>query len=179
MVSARIDTANIWFYYDKNANDGIICGGLDFKEIIIRDRKAADPGMFHPSFLSELKTISEHKLDGDLPGSMVHYILSAGSISAAADLAERLSQKLFEAGRIESRRVGIVSGIKPDLFNRRNHLEDIIENKRRLRYGTSFRNLQFFLRKLLFSLLELRLQTVYLFALCQKYLKKLLPVQLF
>ncbi|SDB35224.1 AAA+-type ATPase, SpoVK/Ycf46/Vps4 family [Ruminococcaceae bacterium FB2012] len=129
-TSRLIDTANIWFYYDKNANDGIICGGLDFKEIIIRDRKAADPGMFHPSFLSELKTISEHKLDGDLPGSMVHYILSAGSISAAADLAERLSQKLFEAGRIESRRVGIVSGIKPDLFNRRNHLEDIIENNR-------------------------------------------------
>ena len=125
-----METANIWYYFDVNRNDGHHFSGMIFHEIIIQDRKMADAGMYHASLLKEMQMISEHRLDEELSGSMVHYILSAGSIRAAEDLAESLAQKLFAAGRIQSRRVGIISGIEPDLYKHRNHLEDIIENNR-------------------------------------------------
>ena len=123
-------SANIWFYNDGNMNDGHDFGCIYFKEKIIKDRKSAAPGIYHPSFIRELKMISEHKAEKEPSESMVHYLLSAKSIDAAADLAESLARELFSAGRIGSRRVGIISGIKPDLYQHRNHIEDIIENNR-------------------------------------------------
>lgn len=123
-----MENANIWYYFDANRNDGHHFSGMIFHEKIIQDRKMADSGMYHPSLLKEMQMISEHRLEGELSGSMVHYILSAGSIRAAEDLAETLAQELLSAGRIQSRRVGIISGIEPDLYKHRNHLEDIIEN---------------------------------------------------
>lgn len=125
-----VQSANIWFYNDRNMNDGHDLGCIYFKETIIKDRKPAGHGIYHPSFIKELKMISEHKSVEEPSASMVHYLLSAKSISAAADLAESLSQELIAAGRIGSRRVGIISGIKPDLYQHHNHIEDIIENNR-------------------------------------------------
>ena len=128
--STLIDNANIWFYYDKATNDGHDLGQVKFNEIIVRDRKPADPGIYHPSFLNELKTISEHKPDEELSKSIIHYLLSARSIGAATDLAETLAQQLYAAGRIESRRIGIISGIKPEIHKSNHCIEDIIENNR-------------------------------------------------
>ena len=123
------DTANIWFFNDGSSEKSHH-GYTKYTETIIQDREMADNGIYHPSFVKELKMISEHTLGEDLSGSMVHYIISARSIDAAIDLAETLSQELFAAGRIESRRVGIISGIDPELYRYRNHIENIIENNR-------------------------------------------------
>ena len=130
VVGKLSENANLWFYCDKFTTDGHELSGMLFNEIIIKDRKQADPGIYHPSFSKELKIISEHKPGKELSGIMVHYLLSAKSIGAATDLAESLAQELFAAGRIESRRVGIISKIKPNLYELHNHLEDIIENNR-------------------------------------------------
>lgn len=128
MWSRLLEAANIWFYYDRLQNDN--SWGMNFKEKITKNRAFADPSIYHPSFLNELKRISEHKLEEDLSGCAVHYILSANSIAVAEDLAMTLSQELFEAGRIKSRRVSIINEITPTLFKHSNHLEDIIENNR-------------------------------------------------
>ena len=124
------ETANIWYYLENAGSDGHHFGCMVFHEHIIQDRQMADTGIYHPSFLNELKIISDHRMEEELSGSPVHYILSARSICAAEDLADSLAQKLFAAGRIESRRIGIISGIEPDLYKHRNHIEDIIENNR-------------------------------------------------
>lgn len=128
--SKLMETANIWYYLENTGSDGHHFGCMVFHERIIQDRQMADEGIYHPSFLNELKIISDHRMEEDLSGSPVHYILSARSICAAEDLADSLAQKLFDAGRIESRRIGIISGIEPDLYKHRNHIEDIIENNR-------------------------------------------------
>ena len=128
MAGKISQNANVWFYCDRFTDNGHDLSGMSFNEMIIRDRKLVDHGIYHPSYLNEMKMISEHKLNEDLSGNMVHYILSAKSISAASDLAESLAQELYAAGRIASRRVGIISEIRPDLYKFQNHFEDIIEN---------------------------------------------------
>lgn len=128
-MASIVDTANVWLYYDESKNSPYL-KGLKFSEMIIEDREPAAPAIYHPAFLDELKMISEHRLGEEFSGNMVHYFLSARSIDAAQDLAITLSQKLFEAGRIESRRVGMISEIEPDIYKYRNRLEDIIENNR-------------------------------------------------
>lgn len=124
------DIANIWFYHYGDTNKEIPSECITYTETIVQDREMADNGIYHPTFLKELKMISEHTPGEELSGSMIHYVLSARSIGAAVDLAETLSQELFAAGRIESRRIGIISGIEPDLYKCRNHIDDIIENNR-------------------------------------------------
>ena len=126
-----IHAANIWFYYDRFHNhdyrdDRFV--SMKYDEMIIKDRKMADQGIYHSSFLKELDMISDHKLERELSGSVVHYLLSARSIDAAKDLAETLSQQLYTAGRIETRRAGIISRIKPNLYIYGRFLENIIEN---------------------------------------------------
>ena len=124
------ETANIWFYNDNYKKGPHNKGNIEYSEMIIRDREMTDAGMYHPSFLKELKMISQHTPGKELSGSMIHYVLSAKSIGAAVDLAETLSQELYAAGRIQSRRVGIISDIEPYFYKYNNHIMDIMENNR-------------------------------------------------
>ncbi len=127
--SRIIDTANLWAwdYYKNATRDQLL---YEFEEYIIPDKKPAETGIYHEAFIKELKRIEENKSNKkeSFEGNLVHYVLSARSKEAARDMTSRLMQELYEAGRITSRRMGMVSDVKPGAWMTGNHLEDMIEN---------------------------------------------------
>ena len=101
---------------------------FDFVEKIIPNGTAKKLEIYDEAFSAELDNIEKHKnVSGD-PGNMVHYILATRSVEAACDMTEALMQNLYDAGRISSRRMEVISGILPNFYNKNNCLEDIIEN---------------------------------------------------
>lgn len=118
---------NLWIYYDyydKEAHSN----HFDFKEKIISENDRKQNTIYDENFLKELSNIEEHENISEYKGNIVHYIISSRSVEAAGDMTETLMQSLIKARRISSRRMGIISGIEPDLYKINNHLEEIIEN---------------------------------------------------
>lgn len=111
------------FYYDKPKT---FC--YDLEEKIISEHQAKSKVMYDKDFKNELLNIEKHKNNSAFCGNMVHYIISSRSFEAACDMTESLAQALFNANRINSRRVETIRNIEPDLYKRTNHLEDLIEN---------------------------------------------------
>ena len=98
------------------------------REKIISDKERSRSPIYDPDFVKELKNIEEHKLDLNDKTNLVHYVISGNSIEAAIDMADTLAQKLFDAGRLRSRRMGIITDIQPLIYKRSCSFDDIIEN---------------------------------------------------
>lgn len=93
--------------------------------------KNTDPNaekIYDPKFIEELKNIETHPNKSDLFVNMVHYIISGKSIEATSDMVSSLAKSLIKSNRLQSGRMEIITEISPELFKRRNYLEDIIEN---------------------------------------------------
>ena len=81
-----------------------------------------------PGIQKELSNIEGHIKVSEYHENMVHYIISGRSIEAAMDMTEILMQCMYRAKRISSRRMEIISGMTPKLYNTDEPLEQIIEN---------------------------------------------------
>ena len=108
---------------DKDKYEWIV----NFRESIIDTNKKIDDSMLSESFKKELSNIEGHKNEEGNVGNMVHYVISTRSVEAASDMTETLVQKLIEANRISSHRMGIISQMRPDAY-KYSFLESIIEN---------------------------------------------------
>nr|MCR4684180.1 AAA family ATPase [Lachnospiraceae bacterium] len=122
-----IESSNLWIY-NYSGNDRIAIH-FDHDERMIREDTGRDQAIYDPSFVAEIANIKAHSDVADVKGNMVHYVISSRSMEAATDLTARLMQSLYESKRISGRRIEIISGIEPGLYNfENNHLEDFIEN---------------------------------------------------
>ena len=118
----------VWRNHGPNMLDGCEDLYFDFKEKIIPAGTANKLEIYDKGFVDELNNIETHKsLEGD-SGNMVHYIIASRSVEAACDMTEALMQNLYDAKRITSRRMEVISDILPDVYTKHNYLEDIIEN---------------------------------------------------
>lgn len=121
-----VESSNLWIY--NYGNNEKIPFHYDHDERIIQDSTGYDQTIYDPAFNAEIANIETHSI-APVGGNLVHYVISARSMEAAADLTERLMQSLYESKRISSRRVEMISGIEPKLYRHdNNHLEDFIEN---------------------------------------------------
>ncbi len=127
-ISSRfVDASNLWIYNYGNMDSAPF--HYEHGEMIISDRAGCNQAIYDPAFAAELANIEEHSDISGAKGNMVHYVISARSVEAAADLAGRLMQSLYTSKRISSRRMEIISDIEPDVYrHKENHMEDFIEN---------------------------------------------------
>ncbi len=121
---------NIGYYASLSSfKDSEIFLDYSYKESIVSDRFDHESKIYDKAFMKEVTNIRNHKMDPDFEGNPVHYVLSSRSLEAANDMTETLMQSLFEAGRVSSRRMEIISDIDPEVYKKQNnHIEEIIEN---------------------------------------------------
>ncbi len=121
------DTANLWLwsYYRNDQKETL---HYDLQEYVIPDGAAPKLEIYDNDLLKELSRIEENSSAAGCGANMVHYVLSARSPEAVRDMTGSLMQSLYMAGRISSRRMGVIREIEPDAYKCRNHLEDLIEN---------------------------------------------------
>lgn len=122
-----IDDAKLWIYYRQNSTE-LGNDTYHFSERIISEDRKTENSILDPGFQKELSNIEGHSKVSEYQGNMVHYIISGRSIEAAMDMTEILMQCMYRAKRISSRRMEIISGMKPKLYNTDEPLEQIIEN---------------------------------------------------
>ncbi len=128
-----VDESNLWIYpfssYHKSNNTEEDEIRFEFKDRIVSDKICDRSVIYDPAFLAELTNIEEHQSQETFQGNPVHYVISGRSMEAAYDMAERLMVSLLRAGRINSRRMEIITSIHPDAYVR-NRMEELIRNAR-------------------------------------------------
>ena len=130
-ISRIRDNANLWVYDCYLSNNDHDVFRYVFRERIIPERMGKAALIYDQSFVNEIQRIKKHANTSAFTGTAVHYVISAKSPEAAEDMTVRLMQSLYEAKRLDSRRVTFISDIKPDVYlQSNNHLEDLIENNR-------------------------------------------------
>ncbi len=120
-VASWAEMTNVYSHYLTNQENTRSFFSYDEKIVSDRDREIG--AIYDKSFIKELSNIDEHKAGKNKIGNIVHYIISARSTETCRDMALTLSNQLFLSGRIQSRRVGFVTDIRPDIY-----LSDYIEN---------------------------------------------------
>lgn len=121
--------AHLWYYpylikcdsekdIPYNYSEKIIDKAIDFNAEKIYGSK----------FTEELKNIEAHPNASELSVNVVHYIISGKSIEATSDMVSSLSKSLIKSNRLQSSRIEIITDISPNLFEKMNYLEEIIEN---------------------------------------------------
>ena len=124
--STAIDNAKLWLY--EHIRNDMKSIPYEYKEIIISDEKGDIQDIYDESLKNELINIREHSVKEADNGVMAHYFVSACSYNAAADIIKALAFELYNAGRITTKRVSIVSDMVPNLYARDNNFENMIEN---------------------------------------------------
>ncbi len=126
------DIAKIWFYnyYNSTENRSI---HYEFDELIIPDSNetkgnTAKLGIYDQSLIRELTNIEKHKASDSNMGNIVHYVVSGKCTESATEIIGKLTQRLYDANRISSRRIEIIHDMEPDVYRLDNHLEEIVEN---------------------------------------------------
>ncbi len=124
-----VDLANLRIHEDF---DRCVDKQLYFKitEKIISGTASTPNLMYDQSLIKELSNIREHQNLAGHKGNMVHYVISDRSVEAASDMTEALMNCLYEAKRISTKRMVIISDIAPDLYKSSTYLEEVIENNR-------------------------------------------------
>lgn len=125
--SGRIaEEAHLWYYpYYRNDLGELL---YTYDEEIVDLGRVDKKSLYDDSFWNELLNIQSHRNQSEYSGNMVHYVISARRIEAAKDMTSVLVKNLFQADRLGSRRIEIITEIKPEVYSRRNYLEEIIEN---------------------------------------------------
>ncbi|MCR4612296.1 MAG: hypothetical protein K5644_10395, partial [Lachnospiraceae bacterium] len=101
---------------------------FDFSEMIISTNCDIEDGLYDKSLLSELDNIETHKNESGLDVNMVHYAISSRSTEATKDMMRVLMNRLYDANRISTRRVDIVSNVKPQMRDSLFFFDLIVEN---------------------------------------------------
>ena len=128
--SRIIDTADLCMFDYRYNYDAHL--PFELEEKVIPVQRIEPLYAYDEGFIKELSNIEDH--DAQLNArtdiiNPVHYVISGRSIGAAADMAGILAQRLYDAGRIKSRRLGIISDIAPCIFKSSEHtIENLIEN---------------------------------------------------
>ena len=127
--NARItDEAHLWYYpYYRNDPKDLF---YTYDEKIVDLNREEKKTLYDNVFWNELLNIRSHKNRSEYSGNMVHYVISARSTEALKDMTSVLVKNLFLADRLSSRRMEIITEINPDVYGKRNYLEEIIENNR-------------------------------------------------
>lgn len=120
------DTANL--YVSGHFIGDLESCGYALTEKIVAPSNEHPIALYDHSLQNELLNIVSHKNSSAFKGNMVHYVLSCRSMEAASDMTEKLVQHLAVANRVISKRIDVISNIEPDLYRKKNYLEDIIEN---------------------------------------------------
>ncbi len=128
-VMRIIESAKLWLYYFDDCDDRDSLH-YDLREMIISEKNNKERGISDKSLKDEIARIEEHANMDGIKGNMNHYVISARSLEAAGEMTEKLVQSLYRANRLSGRRVEFISGIRPDVFKTKNHLEDILENNK-------------------------------------------------
>lgn len=121
-----VDASRLWIYNYYHADTEKL--PYNFKEKIASDGRKKGDWLYDKSLKNELLNIETHKNTSEFHGNMVHYIISSRSMEAASDMTEALMQSLLRANRVSSRRMEIISEIRPEVYHKTNRLEEIIEN---------------------------------------------------
>ncbi|MCR4813234.1 MAG: AAA family ATPase [Lachnospiraceae bacterium] len=122
------DISDLWIYDAAYADDWKNVH-FDLDEKIISDRKPVSREIYDSGLIQELEEIGTHPNTSGYVGNLCHYIVSARSLEATADMTECLMQKLLQANRLTSRRMEIIRNISKDLYKyRTNYIEKTIEN---------------------------------------------------
>lgn len=120
-----IELSNLWIY--NYYNNEKISFHYNFEERIVSDKSSCANAIYDPTFIHELTNIEEHENALDFKGNMVHYVISGRSVEAVKDMTGTLMQSLIKANRVSSRRMEVITEIEPDMYDVRNHLEDILD----------------------------------------------------
>ena len=122
------EEAHLWYYpyYRNDPKDLLYTYAEEIVDIEGEDRKS----LYDDSFWNEILNIQNHKNQSEYSGNMVHYVISARSTGAVKNMTSVLVKNLFLADRLSSRRMEIISEINPEVYSKRNYLEEIIENNR-------------------------------------------------
>lgn len=126
MCSRIVETSRLWFYEYYTGNKEHLF--FHFNEKIVSDQMEKCDWLFDESLKNELINIETHKNTSEFHGNMVHYIISSRSVETTSVMTEALMQSLLRANRISSRRMEIISELEPEVYQKANRLEDIIEN---------------------------------------------------
>ncbi len=120
------ETSKVWLYhYYPDIREQI---KFEFSERIVPEKCNSTLSIYDRDFVKELSSIETSGGNAELSGNPVHYIISSRSMEAAKDMVQILMQKLYDAKRITSRRMEIITEIDPEVFKGLSHLEEIIEN---------------------------------------------------
>lgn len=122
-----VDNSNLRIY-DDYYKDSIKNLKYSFDEKIVTSGGMDESAMYDDDFLQELSNIESHKNSVEFKGNMVHYVISSRSLEAAGDMVDALVGKLYDAGRLSTRRALFIKEIHPDVHVGNSHLEDLIEN---------------------------------------------------
>lgn len=118
--------ANLWNYdYDYMCNHSYRC---DFAEIIINENLMENLVLHDSRFKEELSNIAKHHNTADFNGNMVHYVISGRSVESCIDMSKTLVRQLYNANRVKSRRIELITNIEPEFYKSLKDIENIIEN---------------------------------------------------
>ncbi len=121
------DNAKLWLYYYLKMHDKKDLP-YEYSEILISKEKTDIQDIYDESLKKELLNIREHSVKEADNGVMAHYFVSAGSYNAATEMIKALALELYNAGRITTKRINVVSDMTPNLYGRDSTFEDMIEN---------------------------------------------------
>ncbi|MCQ2522208.1 MAG: AAA family ATPase [Lachnospiraceae bacterium] len=100
---------------------------FNFQEQLIPEATPAIHEIYDQSLKMELDNISAHKDSIHSDVILVHYIISAKSQMAIEDIATILTHRLYDCGRLSSKRIEIVSEISTSLYKKK-HFESIVDD---------------------------------------------------
>ena len=112
-----------WLYYREKERVS-----FEFTEHIVTDKDKNNDMIYDSEFINELRNIEAHENEFGQTGNMVHYVLACRSTEAIKDMTETLTQRLYKANRLYSRRMEIITEITPTIYKSCCNLENIIEN---------------------------------------------------
>ncbi|MBQ8913120.1 MAG: hypothetical protein IJ054_03650, partial [Lachnospiraceae bacterium] len=145
-TSSLYDNAKLWLTDFLSRNDRRTIP-YEYTEILLSKEKGDIQDIYDESLKKELLNIREHSAEDTGNSVMAHYFVSANSYSAATDIIKALALELYNAGRITTKRINVVSDMAPNLYSRDNSFEDMIETsyggmvvfylKEKLGYGSS------------------------------------------
>lgn len=112
------------FGHDKNYSGK---AKFSFDECLVPELAPEMHTIFDAGFVKELMNIESHASDRTEGINVVHYSISARSKEASLEMATTLANRLFNAGRISGKRIGMIGDIDPMVY-KDNYIEEIIEN---------------------------------------------------
>ena len=118
-------------YYSRfsDTDDRFLSSNLyDYDEYTIDEISNQIFDIYDPSLSNEINNIQSHKMIEDSISNIVHYYVASKSPESAKDIISNLTNALYKANRINSKRVISVKNFKPEVYKQNNYLNALIED---------------------------------------------------